>query len=173
MARICYELLRLATSIGAEKLALILPVAALSSALLLARPSLCALLSALRGTSGGASMTIPGGAGTLLWTACTVPRAGRTGFSRGVGALAPYTRLRPLALPRSYGAGCFSYVRGEPSNFVHIQNRLRGQSTEKSSRSPGRKGDHREVCISFPGPERRHERARGCFGAAALACKGG
>jgi hypothetical protein len=51
-----------------------------------ARPSHCSL-STLHGTSDGASMTTPGGAGTTFWLACLlVPRARRTGFSHGVGA---------------------------------------------------------------------------------------
>jgi hypothetical protein len=68
----------------------------------LARPSLCALASlALRGSSGGASMTIPGGAGTCLWTSATsfvlgVP-ASIMGRSSHVGYV---TGLRPFALPR-------------------------------------------------------------------------
>src|SRR5215211_3126788 len=54
--------------------------------------------SALRGTSGGATMTTLGGAGTIPRTACCniLPRARRTGFSHGVGVSPLATRLRPL-----------------------------------------------------------------------------
>jgi hypothetical protein len=50
-------------------------------------------LSALRGTSGGASMTTPAGAGTALQDASVqliVPRARRTGFSHGVEVSSVY-----------------------------------------------------------------------------------
>src|SRR5829696_3554990 len=52
-----------------------------------ARPSLCRL-PALHGTSGGATMTIPGGTRTTLWTARVQfpTRARPTGFYHGVGA---------------------------------------------------------------------------------------
>jgi len=51
-----------------------------------------ALRPALRGTSGGASMTTPGGAGT------TLPRARHTGFSHGVGAPAVSSLWAPALL---------------------------------------------------------------------------
>jgi hypothetical protein len=65
-------------------------------------PSLSALAleQALRGAPGDATITTPGGAGTLRPThTCNIPRARRTGFSHRVGAPGP-TRLRPFALPR-------------------------------------------------------------------------
>jgi hypothetical protein len=49
-----------------------------------ARPALSDL-EALRGTSGGATMTTPGGAGTLR-SMSQLPRARRTGFFHRVGA---------------------------------------------------------------------------------------
>ena len=57
------------------------------------RPSLCAL-SALRGTSGGASMTTPGGAGTTHPPVLGTPASlmGRSSHATG---------LRPFALPRA------------------------------------------------------------------------
>jgi hypothetical protein len=61
--------------------------------------------SALRGTSDGASMTTPGGAGTPP-KHCNLLRARRAGFHHRVGACCP-TWLRLFALLRSYAAGCF------------------------------------------------------------------
>jgi len=52
----------------------------------MARPSLCAL-SALRGASGGATMTIPGGAGTIGLSPLQLSRARRTGPYPRVGAI--------------------------------------------------------------------------------------
>src|SRR5215212_5699284 len=63
------------------------------------RPSLCAL-SALRGTSGGATMTVPGGARTTLRTAycCTHVRGTPASI---MGRSSHATGLRPFALPRA------------------------------------------------------------------------
>ena len=61
-------------------------------------PSLCAL-EALRGTSGGETMTTAGGAGTPQKALCDCSRARRTGFYRGVGALwlgAPTLSFAPV-----------------------------------------------------------------------------
>src|SRR5215210_7367297 len=73
-----------------------------------ARPSHVAP-QALRGTPGGATIPIPGGAGTPWTTSCKQPRARRTGFYHRVGAptLLPPRRygapvLRSGALPRPY-----------------------------------------------------------------------
>ena len=66
--------------------ALIMPLAALYSHLLVARPSLCAL-EALRGTSSGATMTTPVGRAHSGKHLCNFPRARRTGFSHTAGAL--------------------------------------------------------------------------------------
>src|SRR5215213_6195380 len=64
-------------------------------------------LDALRGTSGGATMTTPGGARTTLWTAfLKLTRARPTGFYHGVGALT-LLEPRPFVLPRSHVAGWF------------------------------------------------------------------
>src|SRR5215216_3925394 len=61
--------------------------------------SLCAP-SALRGTSGGATMTTPSGAGTRYVThACDILRARLTGFYHG-SEFPQSTCLRPCALPR-------------------------------------------------------------------------
>jgi hypothetical protein len=65
--------------------AFILSLAALFWNPSLARPSLCAP-SALRGTSGGETMTTPGGAGTLCKPTDNFLRARRIGFYHGVGA---------------------------------------------------------------------------------------
>ncbi len=63
----------------------------------LARPSLCAL-SALRRTSGGASMTIPGGRAPPL---CTSVASSVLGASASImGRSSQATGLRPFALPR-------------------------------------------------------------------------
>jgi hypothetical protein len=62
------------------------------------RPSLCAL-EALRGTSGGASMTIPGGAGTPRKAHLQLPRARRIGFSHRVGAPTSGPSLCPAPMP--------------------------------------------------------------------------
>jgi hypothetical protein len=74
----------------------------------LARPSLCAL-SVLRGTSGRATMTTPGGAGTHSREHCNFLRARRTGFSHTAGASplssGPYRALsRPAT--KCYRSGC-------------------------------------------------------------------
>jgi hypothetical protein len=81
--------------------ALIMPLAALYSHLLVARPSLCAL-EALRGTSSGATMTTPVGRAHSGKHLCNFPRARRTGFSHTAGALY-FTGLRPFALPFAEG----------------------------------------------------------------------
>jgi hypothetical protein len=80
--------------------------------------SLCAL-EALRGTSGGETMTTPGGAGTTLWTACLkLTRARPTGFYHGVGA--PWLQgsgpsLCPTPKPQGVSyvqvSGLESYIR--------------------------------------------------------------
>ena len=63
----------------------------------LARPSLCAL-SALRRTSGGAIMTIPGGRAPPL---CTSVASSVLGASASImGRSSQATGLRPFALPR-------------------------------------------------------------------------
>ena len=63
---------------------------------------------ALREISGGATMTIPGGAGTPYVTVSKRPRARRTGFYHGVGASttplcygAPTLRSPPPQCPKS------------------------------------------------------------------------
>src|SRR5215217_537361 len=79
-----------------------------------ARPSLCAP-SALHGTSDGATMFAPGGAGTTP----------RTVFDNSfvlvapasiIGSELPRARLRPFALPRAYRAPVFPLpcLVGEP-----------------------------------------------------------
>jgi hypothetical protein len=73
--------------------AFILSLAALFWNPSLAQPSLCAP-SALRGTSGGETMTTPGGAGTLCKPTDNFLRARRIGFYHGVGA--------PTSGPSSY-----------------------------------------------------------------------
>ena len=75
---------RVGLGLSGSGLIMRLLVAASFSALLFStRPSLCDL-KALRGTSGGASMTPPGGAGTFPFSP---PRARRTGLSQTAGAL--------------------------------------------------------------------------------------
>ena len=70
-------------------------------------PSLCAL-EALRGTSGGETMTIPGGAGTLCKRTDNFLRARRIGFYHGVGAStepplgAPTLRFAPVLCCRVF-----------------------------------------------------------------------
>jgi hypothetical protein len=61
---------------------------------------------ALRGTSGGASMTTPVWRAHPMSRADKRPRARRTGFHHRVGVSCP-TWLRPFALPRPDAAGCF------------------------------------------------------------------
>jgi hypothetical protein len=88
-----------AGAFGQRAPALIMPLAALFP-ITSARPSLCALASlALRGTSGGASMTIPGGAGTLCEALSHLSRARHTGFSHQGRRFLP-SWLRPFALPQ-------------------------------------------------------------------------
>ena len=69
------------------------------------------LPSALRGTSGGATMNSPGGAGTL-WSLSQLPRARLTGFAHTAGALP--TELRP-------------FPRSQPVRYKVLQVRLQGQ----------------------------------------------
>jgi hypothetical protein len=70
-----------------------------------ARLSLCPL-QALRGTSGGATMTIPGGAGTYPMRKRSFLRARRTGFYHRVGVPHnPHRRgLRPSLCPHPNAA---------------------------------------------------------------------
>src|SRR5215213_4999194 len=88
-------------------------------------------LDALRGTSGGATMTTPGGAGTTLWTAfLNLPRARPTGFHHRVGA--PWLqRSGPSFCPGPMLQGG-SYVRNDhkPTSSVHKKhNTLRSTLT--------------------------------------------
>src|SRR5215210_7117187 len=57
--------------------------------------------TALRGTSGGATMPTPGGACTPRLASCDIPRARLIGFYYGVGVLLVYfsPALRFAALP--------------------------------------------------------------------------
>jgi hypothetical protein len=84
--------------------AFIMPLAALFWIPLLWRGRSPCTLEALRGTSGGATMVIPGGAGTAL-TESTVTFSHVLGAPASlIGSEFPATWLRPFALPRSYAA---------------------------------------------------------------------
>src|SRR5215218_2242805 len=88
-------------------------------------------LDALRGTSGGATMTTPGGARTTLWTAfLKLTRARPTGFHHRVGA--PWLQgSGPSLCPGPMLQGG-SYVRNDhkPTSSVHKKhNTLRSTLT--------------------------------------------
>ena len=78
----------------------------------LARPSPCAL-EALRLVVGGATMTTPGGAGTLCKRTDNFLRARRTGFSHRVG-VPHHTGLRPFFLPLFTGVHGRRILRTSP-----------------------------------------------------------
>jgi hypothetical protein len=136
--------------------AFILPLAALLFSASCGAALLCAL-SALRGTSGGANMTAPGGAGTLRKALCSFLRARRIGFLIGsefsvygtpafsmpaVGALQSVTG--PVAEVVSSEVGCNHRIapKYEPctscsSSFAASGNATTSATGEAEVKEPG------------------------------------
>ena len=144
---------RVGLGLSGSGLIMRLLVAASFSALLFStRPSLCDL-KALRGTSGGASMTTPGGAGTFPFSP---PRARRTGFSLiRPGLYGTPASIMPLAalFPILFRAA-FVLPRPREGGFLMYTRRLRARHLLHKKHNTRRYG-HR--LAGAPGPS-----GRGC-----------
>jgi len=93
----------------------------------------------LRGTSGGATIPTPGGAGTLWRASCNTPRARLIGFSHKVGALTLLgsgPSLCPAPMPQGWPARSFVVNGGRRSTAPHSPSARLSKHTPPPKTSP-------------------------------------